>query len=51
MLSCIASDDILARNGGDEFLILKNRFDTVDDLENFASQLVNVVHHPFILKR
>lgn len=49
MLSCIASDDILARNGGDEFLILKNRFDTVDDLESFASQLVNVVHHPFIL--
>jgi len=49
MLSCIASDDILARNGGDEFLILKNRFDTMDDLENFASQLVNVVHHPFIL--
>lgn len=49
MLSCIASDDILARNGGDEFLILKYRFDTVDDLENFASQLVNVVHHPFIL--
>lgn len=49
MLSCIASDDILARNGGDEFLILKNRFDTVDDLENFASQIVNVVHHPFIL--
>lgn len=49
MLSCIASEDILARNGGDEFLILKNRFDTVDDLENFASQLVNVVHHPFIL--
>ena len=49
MLSCIASDDILARNGGDEFLILKNRFDTVDDLENFANQLVNVVHHPFIL--
>lgn len=49
MLSCIASDDILARNGGDEFLILKNRFDTVDDLENFASQLVNIVHHPFIL--
>lgn len=49
MLSCIASDDILARNGGDEFLILKNRFDTVDDLENFAGQLVNVVHHPFIL--
>lgn len=49
MFSCIASDDILARNGGDEFLILKNRFDTVDDLENFASQLVNVVHHPFIL--
>ncbi len=49
MLSCIASDDILARNGGDEFLILKNRFDTIDDLENFASQLVNIVHHPFVL--
>ena len=49
MLSCIASDDILARNGGDEFLVLKNRFDNVDDLENFAEQLVNIVHHPFIL--
>ena len=49
MLSCIASDDILARNGGDEFLILKNRYDAEEDLENFASQLVNVVHHPFIL--
>lgn len=49
MTSCIASDDILARNGGDEFLILKNRFETNDDLENFANQLVSVVHHPFIL--
>ena len=50
MLACISKDDILARNGGDEFLILKNHFDTQDDLENFASQLVNVVHHPFVLK-
>lgn len=50
MNACISEDDILARNGGDEFLILKSRFDTQDDLENFASQLVNVVHHPFVLK-
>lgn len=50
MLACISKDDILARNGGDEFLILKNHFDTQDDLENFASQLVNVVHYPFVLK-
>lgn len=49
MLSCIESNDILARNGGDEFLILKNHFHSRDDLEHFASNLVNVVHHPFVL--
>lgn len=49
MQSCISSDDILARNGGDEFLVLKNHVESREELENFASQFVNVVHHPFIL--
>ena len=50
MMSCISEDDLLARNGGDEFLVLKSYFESRDDLENFASQLVSVVHHPFVLK-
>lgn len=50
MMSCISEDDLLARNGGDEFLVLKSHFESHDDLENFASQLVSVVHHPFVLK-
>ena len=50
MMSCISEDDLLARNGGDEFLVLKSHFESRDDLENFASQLVSVVHHPFVLK-
>ncbi|MGN0390109.1 MAG: EAL domain-containing protein [Wujia sp.] len=49
MLSCISEKDILARNGGDEFLILKNDFQTKDDLDHFAARLVDVVHHPFQL--
>lgn len=49
MLSCISSNDILARNGGDEFLILKSQFENREDLEYFASQLVNLVHHPIQL--
>lgn len=49
MLSCISDNDILARNGGDEFLILKNDFQTKDDLDHFASRLVELVHRPFQL--
>lgn len=49
MTSCISEGDILARNGGDEFLIMKNVFQTKEDLANFAKTLVDIVHHPFQL--
>lgn len=47
--TCVSKDDILARTGGDEFLILKNDFSTIDELNGFAKTLVEIVHHPFIL--
>lgn len=50
MSSCISEGDILARNGGDEFMIMKNNFKTKADLEVFAKNLVDIVHHPFQLE-
>lgn len=48
--SFINEDDILARNGGDEFVILRNQFGTLEDLENFLKKLVSISSHPFILE-
>lgn len=47
--TCVSVEDILARTGGDEFLILKNDFSTIDELNTFAKKLVEIVHHPFDL--
>lgn len=44
-----SAEDIVARTGGDEFLILKNEFVTKEDLENFAQHLVDIVRLPFDL--
>ena len=49
LLSYTSGDDILARTGGDEFLIFKTNFSTIDELEKFASNLVEVSSHPFDL--
>lgn len=49
LLSFTSGDDILARTGGDEFLIFKTNFSTIDELEKFASNLVEVSSHPFDL--
>lgn len=45
----IAKDDILARNGGDEFVILRNQTGTDKDLHEFLSILVDIASHPFVL--
>ena len=47
--SYISDDDILARTGGDEFLILKTKFATNQELEQYAKHLVSIVNNPFNL--
>lgn len=49
LLTCISDDDILARTGGDEFLILRNSYTTINELEKFANSLVKIVRQPFDL--
>lgn len=49
LTSCIAEDDLLARTGGDEFLIMKTTFATNHELETFAKHLVEIVQYPFDL--
>ena len=45
----VAEDDILARNGGDEFVILRNRTGTDKELHEFLANLVAIASHPFVL--
>lgn len=45
----VNEDDILARNGGDEFVILRNRVESREELEQFLSTLVSIAAHPFVL--
>lgn len=47
--SFIQDDDILARNGGDEFVILRNRVETQESLEDFLKTLVSIATQPFVL--
>ncbi|MCM1158538.1 MAG: EAL domain-containing protein [Bacteroidales bacterium] len=47
--SYIDEDDILARNGGDEFVILRNHVESQEKLEEFLSSLVAIANHPFVL--
>lgn len=41
--------DLLARTGGDEFLLLKQKADDIDELDKFASRLISIAQHPFEL--
>lgn len=47
--STIELNDLLARTGGDEFLILKSSYTTVDELDAYANKLVNVIREPYNL--
>lgn len=42
-------NDILARTGGDEFLIFKSNYSTNEELEEYAESLIGIVHNPFDL--
>lgn len=48
--SFIEEGDILARNGGDEFVIFRNQAENQEELEQFLSTLVSIATHPFVLK-
>lgn len=47
--SFMGEGDILARNGGDEFVILKNNYQGINELEKFLETLVSIAVHPFVL--
>lgn len=47
--SFIDEGDILARNGGDEFVIFRNQAEDNTELEQFLSTLVSIATHPFVL--
>ena len=48
--SFIDKDDILARNGGDEFVILRNHIQSTEELEAFLQRLISISSHPFLLE-
>ncbi len=47
--STIELNDLLARTGGDEFLILKSSYNSVEELDEYANKLVNVIREPYDL--
>ncbi|MGB8454560.1 MAG: EAL domain-containing protein [Anaerocolumna sp.] len=49
LLSLITSDDILARAGGDEFLIFRENLDTQKDATDFAANAIDAFKKPFNL--
>lgn len=46
----ISNGDILARTGGDEFLIFKNYIASYEDAEETAKSLVEITKHPFLIR-
>lgn len=49
LLSLITSDDILARAGGDEFLIFRENLDIEEEATDFAARVIDVFRKPFNL--
>lgn len=47
--STIELNDLLARTGGDEFLILKSSYTSIEELDEYANKLVNVIREPYNL--
>jgi len=46
----IAQKDTLVRFGGDEFIIMKEEVENINDLNNFAYTLLNLFKQPFQIK-
>lgn len=47
--SYMSEDDILARTGGDEFLVLRSQVKDANELDDFASRLISIAQQPFDL--
>ena len=45
----LRTDDTLARIGGDEFVVLLERFNSVNDLAHIAQKIIDIVQKPFTL--
>ena len=45
----LRSEDTLARIGGDEFVVLLERFNSVNDLAHIAQKIIDIVQKPFTL--
>lgn len=48
LISCLRPDDLIARQGGDEFIILLNEA-TVNDTNKIADTILKTISYPFIL--
>lgn len=48
--ACIENGDILARTGGDEFLIFRNLIDSPDDAISTVTRLIDITRQPFNVK-
>jgi len=46
---CVRDNDILARLGGDEFVVLLDSLQSLEDVEEIASRIINSISQPFDL--
>lgn len=49
LLFMTSSDDILARAGGDEFLLFRENLNSISEATDFAAQVINAFRKPFNL--
>jgi len=47
---CVRDNDILARLGGDEFVVLLDSLQSLEDVEEIASRIINSIEQPFELE-
>lgn len=50
LTEALRQDDTIARQGGDEFVILLERFSSPDKLAKIAQKIINITEEPFQLK-
>lgn len=49
-VTCIRQSDMVARIGGDEFLVVISEFQSIDDIAKIARKLLEAIYRPFILR-